>query len=736
MADETTIETACAHLAVGASLGSERAFATLDRESNLDALWWADGRYHAGALRLDFTRSGHPLPPVATRFEPDSQTTIYRCSDLTVQKQAFLDLGRADPRTFCLTITATSSRSQTSVLGATLRFRPAPSPGTGHRKEPSQRDQAVRFTCATIPGGFRLTPLDDPDCPVDLLLPAKPLEWTWAHGEALAVSLALPVPPSGAATWTLALGPATATRMPAADAQARSLATLNAACPLQCHCSEAQLEGALQWAQVNAYRVRHRFAAGWGFTNDPPGDILVLRDAAWFVAGADWFDPVFAGRMLDVLMDHGVDADGKAVEFLCMTQDPPGREDYGLALNDDTPLLLWALSHHAEVTGDGQFTRAAYAVGRRLGQYLLNQKVGGLLWARGKGTGVYGITGWRNIIPGYRLDGAVTEVNAEGVGAFRGLARLASLAGDDAGALHWARAASELQTAMERELYDSRQGRYLLARSPEGMPIARRTGDLLFPLLFGVTGPDEERKLLADLAATCWWTQRGMRTVPCDDSEYDPVAGAGLLGGSWPNLTLWFAAAAAAADPQLAAAAFASVTAVLQGPPPQGAGRVVPGQFPEWFDGQTLESRGMALSPWVGPTVVWALVEGLAGLAPDGPGLRIRHGSALAHLALAGLQYRGRSRHLVLTPRRAISDIQVAGMPCETFEQAQVCTTHGPGWALRFRRGSEVLTVAGSALGGLVRVSTTAAGATTELRLEPGDLVEWWGSGADPRTVL
>ncbi len=45
----------------------------------------------------------------------------------------------------------------------------------------------------------------------------------------------------------------------------------------------------------------------------------------------------------------------------------------------------------------------------------------------------------------------------------------------------------------------------------------------------------------------------------------------------------------------------------------------MPGQFSEWFDGDSLVNRGMRLSPWEAPRFLWAAVEGICGvvLRPD-----------------------------------------------------------------------------------------------------------------------
>ncbi|MDP6108180.1 MAG: hypothetical protein QGI33_07085, partial [Candidatus Brocadiia bacterium] len=49
----------------------------------------------------------------------------------------------------------------------------------------------------------------------------------------------------------------------------------------------------------------------------------------------------------------------------------------------------------------------------------------------------------------------------------------------------------------------------------------------------------------------------------------------------------------------------------------------VPGQFSEWFDGESLVNRGMRLSPWEPPRFLWAAIEGVCGmmLNPGPPGI-------------------------------------------------------------------------------------------------------------------
>jgi hypothetical protein len=85
-----------------------------------------------------------------------------------------------------------------------------------------------------------------------------------------------------------------------------------------------------------------------------------------------------------------------------------------------------------------------------------------------------------------------------------------------------------------------------------------------------------------------------------------------LLGGVWPDLTLWFAVALArngfvAEAVHWLAAIYASMEAGVER-------NTVPGQFAEWFDGGSLTNRGMYLSPWTGAKYLWAVAETVCGL--------------------------------------------------------------------------------------------------------------------------
>jgi hypothetical protein len=77
-------------------------------------------------------------------------------------------------------------------------------------------------------------------------------------------------------------------------------------------------------------------------------------------------------------------------------------------------------------------------------------------------------------------------------------------------------------------------------------------------------------------------------------------------------MTWWYAFAAARYYPGAMAAALHMSFAHYAKAPAQH--NTVPGQFSEWFDGDSLVNRGMRLSPWEAPRYIWAAVEGACGV--------------------------------------------------------------------------------------------------------------------------
>jgi hypothetical protein len=374
---------------------------------------------------------------------------------------------------------------------------------------------------------------------------------------------------------------------------------------------DARINRGMQWAKANTVRVQHQYRLGMGFTNDPPQDIIVVRDCAWYGLGADWLTPAFTQQMYDLILRYGVHEGGKLPEYI--HADTGQREDYALNINDDTPLFIVAALHHYAVSGDGTFLQRVYPAVPEACEWILAQRRDGLVWCTVQGADIWGNATWRNIIPGYSLAGAVTEINALCHWALLAAAELAEAADQPQDAGHWREAAQELRLAINERLATD-DGLYLLNLDSQGAN-PTHTADLVFPVLGGIADSEAPR-LLDLLFGPQFYTPYGIHTVARDQAEYHPHFGHGLMGGLWPNLTAWVAYAGRALYPERLAEMMSSLYALCEPKSPVAGGHLVPGEFPEWFDGETFESRGMAMSPWMPPTYVWLGVEGLAGVTP------------------------------------------------------------------------------------------------------------------------
>lgn len=364
------------------------------------------------------------------------------------------------------------------------------------------------------------------------------------------------------------------------------------------------------WAKANMLRIVKEYPHGWGSTNSPPSDILVSRDTSWFVHGYDYFWPQFSRDALEVFNNFAEES-GLMVEYVRGVNG--FKTAYDLNINDDTPLHLIAMLHYYNATLDDAWVRERLALVIRLTEYLLSQRDDqGLIFCSAKGVDMYGISSWRNIIPIYTLDGAVTEINAEAVFALEAAAMLCAVVGDTA---HWERYSQEgqaLREAMMAHLFNDDTGAFVLNYDQEKNYQDNFTADEVFPVLFNVANAEQRRAILERLHEADFVTPVGLRTISTADSWYFPSYGSGLLGGVWPDLTLWYTVALARNGMTDRAVNFlaAIYTAMEAG----SARNTVPGEFGEWFDGGSLSNRGMYLSPWTGAKYLWAVAETVGGL--------------------------------------------------------------------------------------------------------------------------
>lgn len=383
---------------------------------------------------------------------------------------------------------------------------------------------------------------------------------------------------------------------------------------------EKMINDGTYWAKVNMIRVLAHYPQGYAFTNSPGSSSAVVgRDLAWYTYGCDYLRPDIVREMLLRFAKTQYDS-GKMPEYYHAVTG--ACEDYGLNINDDTPLFILACAHHYRVTNDAEYLGEIWPVICRATDYILSQRdQRGLVYCSAEGEEVRGICSWRNVIPHFRINGAVTEVNSECYAALSTMAQLArtNVQRDpehkdeyEALALHYAASARQLRDAINKHLLNPKNGMYLLNIDTDGQAHADVTGDEVFPVMFDVAPAAVGYRIISRLNTPDFQTEAGLRTVSRLSPDYTPYRDVGLIGGVWPGLSFWYAFAAAKIYPDAMARNLKQGYAQYLRDPK--IFNTVPGQFSEWFDGESLVNRGMRLSPWEPPRYLWAAVEGACGL--------------------------------------------------------------------------------------------------------------------------
>src|SRR3989449_7367882 len=202
------------------------------------------------------------------------------------------------------------------------------------------------------------------------------------------------------------------------------------------------------------------------------------------------------------------------MEYMAASRDPIFKDDYGLNINDNTPLLMMAAHHYYSLTGDQGFLRAVYPSLLNSADYILSQRrVGknnrfGLVWCTSTETFVRGLCGWRNAISNYNLSGAVTEVNSECYRALLQTSQLAQEMGDEPNRARLETAAQDLRQAIEKHLRASGPSTHFfhdLNINPAGEPVTEMTADLVYPVLYGVSDEATGRAIMQELFSGRFW---------------------------------------------------------------------------------------------------------------------------------------------------------------------------------------------------------------------------------------
>ena len=423
---------------------------------------------------------------------------------------------------------------------------------------------------------------------------------------------------------------------------------------------DAFVNEGLDWAKANQLKDYQEYRSGPGFSNNPPSDVFVGRDTFWFLVSTNYYAQAWSRRILDFWFRAGVEPSGKFIEYMHASSDPLYRDDYGLNINDNTPLLMIAAHHYYSLSGDRGFLDGVYPALLRSADYILAQRNGdGLVSCRSREYFVRGLCGWRNCTQNYRLSGAVTEINAECHRALAVTAELAAATGDKANAARLRSAAKELLAAINRHLRSAtaHNPHFLLNIDPDGKRIDDLTGDLLFPALFGIAPRSAARAILAELFDERFWQgdasgAGGIRTISKAQKGYIAKADPGtygLQGGVWPNLALWAARAASdAGRPDLIVRALRA-TRLLADRPDFDRCQVTPGEFPEYYNGDDLVQRGSPRSTFIHGSYLWAGWEGFLGMRPHADHLEVNPvlPDDWGWVAMSRLPYRGQSLSLL-----------------------------------------------------------------------------------------
>lgn len=464
----------------------------------------------------------------------------------------------------------------------------------------------------------------------------------------------------------------------------------------------AEINRGALWAKANMLRVQSKPPSGWGFTNSPTvSSSAVGRDTFWFALGSDYITPEFSRASL-LNFVRRQEPTGMMIEFYNMLDD--STNDFGLNINDNTPLFVLALWHHYQVSGDEGFLREVYPAAVKAVEYIASQRnAQGLVWCTSTKTGSHGMIGWRNIIKGYRLSGATTEVNSECYGAFIYAARMARAVGAPDAAGRFDAWAAELKAAINEHLLNPQNGLYYLNIDIHGSPRSDVTSDLVFPVIFEVSSPETSARIVRRLMAPDFWTEAGMRTTPHDAPRYSPDRASGLFGGVWTAVCYWYAFCASRFLPESMSDALTLGFSDYARDPRRS--NTVPGQFSEWLHGETLVNQGMMLSPWFPPRYVWAAVEGAGGLSVlEGPAsVAARMPADWKWCGVCNLPYRGESLtwFMVRTPAMQLyANHDFAGtLPASNYEQdisAKVRVNSDKGNALALRSGERRLLFVGN----------------------------------------
>ncbi len=295
-------------LHTGSSLGNLHAFARLSATTDLLGLWNAsDNQYYAGEWSVRILADGVPLSPVETRFGPVDQCTFFSLAPIEAELSFCLPLvpdSVADPESerralFLLMVRNNERRTVRVNIRHKLVFPGVPT--DRFTKQPPVEQCAKHVLIQEHGDHCTVTTVGRPR---EARVFGSTMPWKSISTDEIGLVAEYAVEVHGGEVrefcFTLAFSPdgieeALKGFREASDGTGILQRTRESMDDLlrrsYVFTPDPLINRAMQWAKVNMVRVRHNYRTGVSFTNDPPQDIVVIRDLGWFVLGSDYFLP-------------------------------------------------------------------------------------------------------------------------------------------------------------------------------------------------------------------------------------------------------------------------------------------------------------------------------------------------------------------------------------------------------------------------------------------------------------
>ena len=632
----------------GCSLGNLDTYVYIDRFSNISGVWCPDNSHYLSKMDLCFTVDDNDLQPTTTTFAPAYQFTNYVGANLRIAKLAFVPYECGYLKSAYQVVSIENDGETSKFVDIALRIHYSGINANECCKAPDFDDLEQ---CVDVHQDIGRLIITNSSHPYSNGIPGNTNRCRIFGSSIAPLSHRFARPSRSDLHYRVEIKPGEVVEFPfiyavsdegqdaaqtgyeiAQDYKAifaetvRNLNRIKETCDLMT--PDPMINRGVFWSKINTMRVQHKFPLGYGFTNMPPYDIMVVRDASWCTCGSNYVTPDFSRKLIETITKHCIYETGQLTEFIHLAERNVTRSVYGISLNDCTPMFMVALFKHYCLTRDKVFLQEYYPIAENAAEYILSQVKDGLVFASTPGTSMYGVVGWRNVLACDHINGYVPELNAECIFALMLTSELARELSYVSQSERFADAAESIKKHMNSLLVSEKTDLYYLMIDQWGEKREDITADMVVPAMYDIPSSELKTRILDMLTSPQFWTPFGCRTVGSEQPEYDPryrQSGAemSLMGGIWPNLAGWVAYAGRKTDPGRVAEALQNIYRISEVPSPVDMGHVCPGEFPECLDGDTFKSLGMKASPWTPPSYLWLAMEGLVGVEPHIEGLTV-----------------------------------------------------------------------------------------------------------------